>query len=69
MKTLALGLVASYRIAISPAWPSACKFYPSCSAYATEAIEKHGVGKGIWLTAQRFLRCRPLHAGGIDLVP
>ncbi len=49
--------------------PSACKFYPSCSRYAYEAIETHGARRGSWLALRRLLRCRPFSPGGIDPVP
>jgi uncharacterized protein len=69
MKAVVLALLGLYKGAISPALPSACKFYPSCSAYATEAVEKYGPWRGLWLAARRLLRCRPFHSGGIDFVP
>jgi putative membrane protein insertion efficiency factor len=49
--------------------PSACRFYPSCSHYAIEAIETHGVFRGLWLSARRLLRCHPWNKGGFDPVP
>jgi putative membrane protein insertion efficiency factor len=69
MKTLVLALLGFYRSTISPTWPSACKFYPSCSAYAAQAVERYGPARGLWMAAGRILRCRPFHAGGIDPVP
>ena len=69
MKSLVLGLLGFYKAAISPTLPSACKFYPSCSAYAAEAVEKYGPARGLWLAAGRLLRCLPFRSGGIDLVP
>ncbi|MGH3914386.1 MAG: membrane protein insertion efficiency factor YidD [Pseudonocardiaceae bacterium] len=54
---------------ISPALPPTCRFYPSCSAYAVEALTVHGVLRGMWLTVRRLLRCAPWHPGGVDLVP
>lgn len=68
MKTVLLALIGFYKGAISPAIPSACKFYPTCSAYAAEAVEKFGVRKGLWMAARRVFRCRPFHAGGYDPV-
>jgi putative membrane protein insertion efficiency factor len=50
-------------------YPSPCRFYPSCSHYAVEAIETHGSGRGVWLTIRRLLRCRPFGPSGVDLVP
>ena len=49
--------------------PPTCRFYPSCSSYAREALEVHGTGRGLWLTARRLLRCRPFGPSGVDLVP
>jgi putative membrane protein insertion efficiency factor len=49
--------------------PAACRFYPSCSAYAETALARHGALKGSWLAARRLARCHPFHAGGIDPVP
>ena len=58
-----------YKIALSPFLPSACRYYPSCSAYAEEAIHRHGVLKGLRLGLLRILRCHPFHPGGFDPVP
>jgi uncharacterized protein len=58
-----------YRTAISPVRPPACRYTPSCSAYAVEAIEVHGAARGSWLALCRLLRCHPFHAGGHDPVP
>lgn len=58
-----------YRRWISPALPPACRFSPSCSAYAIEALMVHGVLRGSWWTARRLLRCGPWHPGGVDPVP
>ena len=69
VQLLLLALVAVYRKAISPFLPPSCRFYPSCSAYAEEAIRRHGPLKGGVLAARRILRCHPLHEGGIDPVP
>jgi putative membrane protein insertion efficiency factor len=62
-------LLAGYKRLISPLLPSACRFYPTCSQYMSEAIELHGAGKGIWLGIKRLGRCHPFHEGGTDLVP
>ena len=58
-----------YKRAISPLLPGACRFYPSCSEYAREAVERHGIARGIRLAALRLLRCQPLSRGGLDPVP
>ena len=65
---LVLG-VRLYQRFVSPLSPSSCRFYPSCSCYAEEAIELHGALKGSYLAARRILRCHPWHAGGFDPVP
>lgn len=58
-----------YRKVISPLKPPTCRFYPTCSAYALEAIEVHGPIKGAWLAAKRIAKCHPFHPGGINPVP
>ncbi|HWV39338.1 MAG TPA: membrane protein insertion efficiency factor YidD [Vulgatibacter sp.] len=58
-----------YRALLSPLLPASCRFHPSCSAYALQALEEHGAGRGLWLTLRRIARCHPFHAGGIDPVP
>jgi putative membrane protein insertion efficiency factor len=63
------GLVRGYQLAISPLLPPSCRFSPSCSQYAFEAITRHGAIKGIWLAARRLVRCHPFHPGGFDPVP
>jgi len=57
-----------YQRVISPFLPKRCRFYPTCSQYAVEAIEKHGL-RGLWLAIKRILKCHPLHPGGYDPVP
>ena len=69
MKTVFLLLIRFYQKWISPALPPTCRFYPTCSNYGLEAIEKHGAFKGGWLTITRILKCHPFHPGGIDPVP
>ena len=64
-----LGLIAVYRKAISPFLRPACRFYPSCSAYAAEAVRRHGAWRGILLSVKRLARCHPLCEGGVDPVP
>jgi len=69
VKRIALGLIRFYQAAISPTMPTLCRFSPSCSQYGYEAVEKHGLVKGVWLTAGRICRCHPLSKGGFDPVP
>ncbi len=66
---LLLAVLRLYQGFLSPLMPSACKFYPSCSRYAYEAIEIHGARRGSWLALRRLLRCRPFSRGGVDPVP
>ena len=68
-KKAMLGMIRFYRGAISPYTPAACRFTPTCSAYAQEAIEKYGARKGGYLAMRRILRCHPFHPGGYDPVP
>ncbi|GAC1408305.1 MAG: hypothetical protein NVSMB64_16350 [Candidatus Velthaea sp.] len=68
-RRLFLALVRGYQLIVSPLLPPSCRFQPSCSHYAYDAIEKHGVGRGIVLAARRLGRCHPLHPGGFDPVP
>jgi putative membrane protein insertion efficiency factor len=63
------GLVRGYRYFISPLLPPACRFHPSCSSYAEEALLQHGPWRGGWLAARRLCRCGPWHPGGFDPVP
>ena len=69
MRKLVILPIKFYRYAISPMMASHCRFYPSCSAYAIEAIELHGAIRGGWLAARRLGRCHPWSAGGVDPVP
>ena len=69
MKQVVLAAVRFYRAAISPALPVSCRYLPTCSAYCLEAVERHGVARGAWLTVRRIARCHPFHAGGYDPVP
>ena len=62
-------LIRGYQRVISPALPASCRFYPSCSQYAIEAITRHGALRGSWLAARRLARCHPFHPGGVDPVP
>jgi hypothetical protein len=69
VKTLVLRAIRFYRASISPLRPPSCRYTPSCSAYAVEAIERYGLGRGGWLALRRLLRCHPFHKGGHDPVP
>ncbi|HEV2176632.1 MAG TPA: membrane protein insertion efficiency factor YidD [Terriglobia bacterium] len=69
MRSILLGLIRFYQACLSPAIPSSCRFYPSCSAYAYEAVEKWGLRRGVKLAAQRLVRCRPFGGRGYDPVP
>ena len=69
MQKIIILLVQGYRYALSPLLGPHCRFYPTCSQYALDAVERHGAGWGLWLTMRRLLRCHPWHPGGIDPVP
>ncbi len=69
MQGLLIRLLGGYKRWISPFLPSACRFHPTCSEYAREAVGKYGAARGCWLALKRLLRCHPLHPGGFDPVP
>lgn len=69
MKFLVMGIFRFYQKFISPMTPPSCRFYPTCSHYGVEAVEKHGAIKGTYLAISRILRCHPFHKGGYDPVP
>jgi len=69
MRFVLKGLIRLYRYFVSPMLGPNCRFYPSCSCYAEEAIEHHGIARGSYLAARRILRCHPWHPGGYDPVP
>lgn len=64
-----IGMIAIYRRYVSPMLGPRCRFYPSCSCYASDALRLHGAARGSWLAARRLLRCHPFHPGGFDPVP
>lgn len=64
-----LFVLTAYRVVLSPVMGPACRFEPSCSRYASDAIRRHGVMRGCWLALRRVARCHPFHAGGLDPVP
>jgi uncharacterized protein len=69
MRTLALLLITAYQKLLSPMLPQSCRFYPSCSEYAKQAIQKYGIVRGGWLALKRIARCHPGNPGGLDPVP
>lgn len=69
MRTVLILFVRGYQVSLGPLLPPSCRYYPSCSAYAIEALEKHGAIKGVWLAAKRIARCNPFRPGGYDPVP
>ena len=69
MSWLLVGLLRAYRAVISPLYGQVCRYHPSCSAYALEAVREHGAARGSWLAVRRVGRCHPWAAGGVDLVP
>ena len=69
LSALLRGLIRAYQLVLSPVLPAACRYWPSCSHYAAEAIALHGAGRGSWLALRRLLRCHPWGGSGIDPVP
>jgi uncharacterized protein len=69
MKRVLLVFISGYRLLLSPLFGATCRFYPTCSTYALEAIETHGALRGTWLAVKRILKCHPWHPGGVDPVP
>jgi len=69
MKKIALFLIRSYQLLLSPVLGRNCRFYPTCSDYTYQAIKKYGFFKGIFLGSKRLLKCHPFHPGGVDLLP
>jgi putative membrane protein insertion efficiency factor len=69
IKNLFIILIKGYRLLISPLFPPVCRFHPTCSQYAIEALETFGIIQGSWLALKRILRCHPYHPGGYDPIP
>jgi putative membrane protein insertion efficiency factor len=69
MTNVALLIIRAYQVLIAPLFPSCCRFAPTCSQYAAEALSRHGVWRGLGLSLRRLCRCHPLHPGGWDPVP
>jgi putative membrane protein insertion efficiency factor len=69
MRRIMISLIKLYQTILSPFVGQHCRFYPSCSSYALEALEKHGTLRGLWLSIKRVSRCHPWHEGGVDPVP
>lgn len=69
MKYILMGIIKFYKKIISPLFPPCCKYYPTCSSYALEAVKKFGFFRGGWLAVWRILRCNPWSMGGVDYVP
>ncbi|AGK55306.1 membrane protein insertion efficiency factor YidD [Bacillus sp. 1NLA3E] len=69
LSKMVIKIIRFYQIVISPLKPPSCRFYPTCSHYGIEAVQRHGAIKGSWLTIKRILKCQPFHPGGMDPVP
>ena len=69
MRTVLVLFVRAYQVGLSPLLPASCRYYPSCSAYAIQALERHGAWRGGWLALRRIGRCHPFRPGGYDPVP
>ncbi|MBI2680556.1 MAG: membrane protein insertion efficiency factor YidD [Candidatus Solibacter usitatus] len=68
MRRAMIALIRGYQYLISPLLPSACRFHPTCSEYMRQAVEKHGITRGVWLGLKRLGRCHPFNPGGVDRI-
>jgi len=68
LEQILVAVIRLYKLLLSPLLPRSCRFYPSCSTYAIQALERYGPLKGLWLAGKRVLRCHPYHPGGFDPV-
>ena len=68
MRKLIVAVLRLYKLVVSPVLPSACRYYPSCSDYMRQAVEKYGPARGVWMGIKRIARCHPFHQGGLDPV-
>ena len=68
MRKLIVSVLRFYKLMVSPLVPAACRYYPSCSEYMRQAVEKYGVAHGVWMGVKRLARCHPFRAGGLDPV-
>lgn len=69
LRKIPIGLIRLYQLWLSPLLGQNCRFHPTCSYYAIEALKTHGILMGSWLSIKRILKCHPLHSGGVDFVP
>jgi len=69
MKNIALAIIKFYQYAVSPHFPPVCRYYPTCSSYAYDAVMKYGALRGGFMAVRRIFRCHPFHSGGYDPVP
>jgi putative membrane protein insertion efficiency factor len=68
-RNVCIAILVAYRTVVSPLYGDVCRYYPSCSSYALQAIQQHGAVRGIWMGARRIIRCHPWAAGGVDDIP